>query len=202
MKTSEQLIAAKALISDPAHVYSDDEQADLIAIATSADCRNLFIDAIGRRLNVDISHAEVMAVWDEVIRMAIEEEATKHNHIEAFCLMRYQCNRCTHHEIIWNSRDGVTPFGLACPSCGEATLFHVYFGLDKYAPDHKPWKGQKVWETMTEIQATALARRNVLTREKPSTETELLIERVAEDYYRGGDQPCLRIEGYSEEFKS
>ena len=32
-----------------------------------------------------------------------------HNHKEAYMLMNYRCE-CGHHELIWNSRDGVTPF--------------------------------------------------------------------------------------------
>jgi len=40
-----------------------------------------------------------------------------HRHVEAFCLMHYACD-CGHHEVIWNSRDGVTPFTAPCPSCG------------------------------------------------------------------------------------
>ena len=37
----------------------------------------------------------------------------KHNHAEAFKLMIYACENpdCLHQEKIWNSRDGVTPFG-------------------------------------------------------------------------------------------
>jgi hypothetical protein len=35
---------------------------------------------------------------------------TKHNHGEAFALMTYRCDAGCHTEVIWNSRDGVTPF--------------------------------------------------------------------------------------------
>lgn len=41
------------------------------------------------------------------------------NHKEAYLLMNYRCE-CGHHELIWNSRDGVTPFTLSCPNCGQA----------------------------------------------------------------------------------
>jgi hypothetical protein len=121
-----------------------------------------------------------------------------HIHAEAFCLMRYECNQCRHHEIIWNSRDGVTPFCLICPSCGDATMMHAYFGSDRYAPDYKPHRGQRVWISMTKDRAAHLARRNVLMRKKPGPETERLIEQVAGGYYDNGRAPDLRIEGYSE----
>lgn len=121
-----------------------------------------------------------------------------HHHAEAFCLMRYECRTCKHHEIIWNSRDGVTPFGCQCPSCGKPELLHAFFGSDRYAPDHQPHRGQRVWVTMTKERALALARRSVLRSKKEGPETERTIELVAEEFYRDGTAPDLRIEGYTE----
>lgn len=122
-----------------------------------------------------------------------------HQHVEAFCLMQYACRECRHSEIIWNSRDGVTPFGTACPSCGGASLYHVNFAMDRYAPDHKPHKGQRVWISMTLERARAFARRRVLSYKKSGEETELIIDAVANDLYRDGTGPDLCIEGYTEE---
>lgn len=101
----------------------------------------------------------------------IYREAMKHGHAhaEAFCLMRYRCiergqtirvttpdgrhafhqGGCGHFEIIWNSRDGVTPFGTTCPSCGGHRLQHVDFGADTYAPDHQLHRGQRFWRDAT-----------------------------------------------------
>lgn len=73
---------------------------------------------------------------------------TKYVHGEAFCLMWYACE-CGHRERIWNSRDGVTPFAMGCPSCGGASLRHVSWDLDKPAPDHKPHFGQGIWRDGT-----------------------------------------------------
>lgn len=73
----------------------------------------------------------------------------KHQHAEAFCLMWYKCRDCPHCERIWNSRDGVTPFGTPCPSCGGDSLYHTMRGM-LYAPQHKLTHGQKFWRTMTE----------------------------------------------------
>lgn len=119
-----------------------------------------------------------------------------HRHVEAFCLMQYQCKACRHVEIIWNSRDGVTPFGCNCPSCGSMDMIHVNFRGDRYAPEHKPHIGQRVWISMPKASAMALARRNVLARKKPSPEVEELIDQVAAEYYRDGTAPAMRIEGY------
>ena len=48
---------------------------------------------------------------------------TKYNHGEAFCAMSYRCeNGCK--EVLWNSRDGVTPFTLRCVECG-GVMEHV-----------------------------------------------------------------------------
>lgn len=122
-----------------------------------------------------------------------------HLHAEAFCLMRYTCKLCQHSEIIWNSRDGVTPFGTSCPSCGEPTLNHSDFGSDKYAPDHKPHKGQRVWVSMTIERAEKLAKRMILSRIKRGIEANNLIKKAAERYYNNGIEPDLRIEGYTEQ---
>lgn len=35
-------------------------------------------------------------------------------HAEAFCVMTYQCEKCKRRELLWNSRDGVTPFLISC----------------------------------------------------------------------------------------
>jgi hypothetical protein len=124
--------------------------------------------------------------------------ARGHQHVEAFCLMRYSCKVCQHTEVFWNSRDGVTPFGTACPSCGALELYHVQFNRDVYAPNHQPHKGQRVWVTLTKERALAMAKRNVLRRKKPGPETDLVIDAVAADYFHDGHGPDMRIEGYTE----
>lgn len=83
--------------------------------------------------------------------------AANHQHREAFCLMKYRCQpdhhhqrpSCGHQEIVWNSRDGVTPFGGCCPSCGGTQWLHVDFAGDVYAPDHQLHRGQKFWRNGT-----------------------------------------------------
>lgn len=63
----------------------------------------------------------------------------KYEHAEAFCLMWYGC-KCGHRERIWNSRDGVTPFGMGCPSCG-GSMSHVDWQKDILAPQHQLNRG-------------------------------------------------------------
>lgn len=55
-------------------------------------------------------------------------QAQPHRHPEAFCLMQYQSDDGTETEVIWNSRDGVTPFIVTLPSGKQAT--HVRWGED------------------------------------------------------------------------
>lgn len=79
---------------------------------------------------------------------------------EAFCLMWYAC-KCGHQERIWNSRDGVTPFSLPCPSCDAPTLSHDRWTEDRYAPDHKLHLGQRFWRDGTPDEAEAIMHRRL-----------------------------------------
>lgn len=79
----------------------------------------------------------------------------EHTHAEAFRLMTYRC-RCGHAERIWNSRDGVTPFGTSCPSCG-GHLTHSEWDRDEYAPGHRLHAFQRFFRDGTEEEA-----RNIL----------------------------------------
>lgn len=81
-------------------------------------------------------------------------------HNEAFMLMHYGC-RCGHREVIWNSRNGVTPFALGCPSCGELSLTHVDWHRDTYAPDHAPHRGQRFFRDGTPEEAEAIMRARI-----------------------------------------
>lgn len=80
-------------------------------------------------------------------------------HKEAFCLMWYAC-KCGHRERIWNSRDGVTPFGCNCPSC-TGTMSHVEWQADAPAPNHKLTVGQRYWRDGTPDEAEAIMRRRI-----------------------------------------
>lgn len=77
-------------------------------------------------------------------------------HKEAFCLMWYAC-KCGHRERIWNSRDGVTPFGCNCPSC-SGTMSHVEWHNDVMAPHHKLTSGQRFWRDGTPDEAETIMR--------------------------------------------
>ena len=84
------------------------------------------------------------------------------NHGEAFCLMTYQCQKCGNREIIWNSRDGVTPFITTCyiEGCGGESQ-HVNWGSDVCKPDTLPMPGQRFWRDGTDEEAREIIGRRV-----------------------------------------
>ena len=87
MKTSEQLIAAKALISDPTKRISDLGQTPICQVTDTLKAQMKCLNLLGKAslekhnsgwfwMGDSSPHAEVMAVWDEAIKLAIEEEAS------------------------------------------------------------------------------------------------------------------------------
>lgn len=115
------------------------------------------------------------------------------NHKEAFALMWYACV-CGHQERYWNSRDGVTPFGTCCPSCGGSSLLHVRWREDKVDPHHAPHRGQRIWVDMTREQAKAIAERVVaLANATGRRVPDGYVEKLAASYFAEGAQPMEQI---------
>ena len=82
-------------------------------------------------------------------------------HADGFALMWYAC-ACGHRERIWNSRDGVTPYVVPCPSCGASSLTHVDWHDDQTRPTYTPHEGQRVFVDMTRAQAEQIVARAFL----------------------------------------
>ncbi len=87
----------------------------------------------------------------------MNEKKAKHG--EAFCLMIYRCeNNSQHAEILWNSRDGVTPFIISCKYCeilgrrGQSQ--HISWKSDIAVPEFKPPKDMRVFVDLTEKSLT------------------------------------------------
>lgn len=118
------------------------------------------------------------------------------NHKEAFCLMWYACKTCGHQERMWNSRDGVTPFGMQCPSCGDSEMFHDRWQEDKFAPDHKPHDGQRVWVDMTLERAQQYADARIANATVQGfTVSASRRQRIIDSIYRDGAAPDLVVWG-------
>jgi len=94
-----------------------------------------------------------------------------YNHSEAFCLMKYRSDDETEEEIIWNSRDGVTPFVISLRS--GKTASHVDWRSDRCVPDYKPKPGERIFIDLTPEKAEEYAKRNVRKwrRQSPLTHT-------------------------------
>ena len=84
----------------------------------------------------------------------------KHNHAEAFALMKYASKDGAVVEMIWNSRDGVAPFTVLSKDPADGVMKHVEWASDRYAPDY-PYNGLKVGDrivvSMTEERARQIA---------------------------------------------
>ena len=122
-------------------------------------------------------------------------------HPEAYCLMNYRCESCGAEEVLWNSRDGVTPFSIPCISCGADSLtgmIHVRFDLDRRAPLYSPLPGQRYFADMSPERARAAANRNadrlVSMGRIPSNDRNRVSDDLFRDYYRDGTEPdILRV---------
>lgn len=122
--------------------------------------------------------------------------------VEAFHLMWYECP-CGHRERIWNSREGVTPFCLPCPSCGEGSLRHVEWNRDEEATNHVPHFGQRIFVNLTMERARERAEASVAYHHDklgvplPDEMTRAeLVERVAKHEYESfgaGNSPDVAV---------
>jgi hypothetical protein len=72
-----------------------------------------------------------------------------YNHKEAFCLLKYASNDGQIVEWIWNSRDGVTPFGVMS-RCGTKELRHVQWRFDVRIVNYEPLPGERIFVDATE----------------------------------------------------
>lgn len=68
-------------------------------------------------------------------------------HAEAFCLMKYQSTSTTQAELIWNARDGVTPFCIRMQDGSEGV--HADWGEDRFDPYHVPAIGDRIFVNLT-----------------------------------------------------
>lgn len=82
-------------------------------------------------------------------------------HREAFCHMQYASDDGRIVRSIWNSRDGVTPFGCRDPYNRGVELKHVNWNQDRRDPDHIPEVGDWIWVDLQPERALQMAEAQV-----------------------------------------
>lgn len=75
--------------------------------------------------------------------MASIPVSDKYKHKEAFCLMQYRDRVTGKIEVLWNSRDGVTPFIITSRDGNEAQ--HVNWQNDQCIPNYVPKPGMRIF---------------------------------------------------------
>jgi hypothetical protein len=112
-----------------------------------------------------------------------EQTMPDYQHAEAFCLMKYRSNDGTEEELIWNSRDGVTPFAITLRSGKRAT--HVDWQNDQRMPDYQPPAGSRMFVDLTPERARELAERDADMYPQHGSRKRAIKELMA-DYLRLG----------------
>lgn len=84
-----------------------------------------------------------------------------HQHGEAFRHMRYGTKDGRIVRSVWNSRDGVTPFGISDPETGEELLHLAPWSADVYDPAYEPQPGDLVFIDLDPEKALKLAHERV-----------------------------------------
>lgn len=113
-------------------------------------------------------------------------EGRNYNHAEAFCLMQYATEDGSERELIWNSRDGVTPMYITSRSGRE--MRHVNWRDDRCLPDYEPPDGSRLFVDMTRQHALEIARR-ILARHGVTDIEE--IHQLAEGYLDPPGNPMI-----------
>lgn len=107
---------------------------------------------------VAIARKKIEKRFERLNKLA-EEVKRSHRHVEAYCLMQYEDTVTGEIEIIWNSRDGVTPFVITSKNGNEAR--HINWNQDLYNKDYLPVPGERIFVDMTESLARESAEKLV-----------------------------------------
>lgn len=124
-----------------------------------------------------------------------------HVHGEAFCHMTYRCG-LGHTIQIFNSRDGVTPFGITCPKCGNQKMYHVGppYAYDIYDPTYIVLVGDWFFRDGTAADAALIIGERINRigmdgiREMGFTDRQEFIRALgqSEEFRQGWPMLCLR----------
>jgi len=118
---------------------------------------------------------------------------------EAYALMRYRAWGASDVEIIWNSRDGITPFTVAARPPGGEFLTHVEFDRDARMVLHVPAIGDRIFVDQTLDRAREFRERFVATYWERARMDAMYgsrdeaVETLARRDYGDGHQPDLVV---------
>ena len=148
---------------------------------------------------IDLGHlkAEIERLQQENLNskrtkatFAAKNTTRQFNHLEAFKVMEYRCDKCGQSEMIWNSRDGVTPMFLSCAICGEQSA-HVNWKGDTFAPEHTPKPGERVFINMPDELRLPTARARMASfdgtkyEEKDPKQRQIIIRDISKSFPQG-----------------
>lgn len=117
---------------------------------------------------------------------------------DAFMLFLYRSDDGSEEEWVWNSRDGVTPFMIYSRD-KQKQMQHVEWHRDRFAPDHMPKLGDRIFVSLTEERAREIARKRVEAwwdagdcpmRERFATQEEA-VEALWKGIFSNGEAPAL-----------
>lgn len=86
------------------------------------------------------------------------EKRPKYKNADSFKIMEYYCKTCEMHEMIWNSRDAVSPFGTSCSTkdC-KGHMIHINWHKDVVNSLYKPPPGTRYFADITRAKAETIA---------------------------------------------
>lgn len=120
-----------------------------------------------------------------------------YQHKEAFCLMKYRSDDGTEEELIWNSRDGVTPFVITLRSGKFAR--HIEWDKDQCLPDYVPPKNSRIFVDLTKQRARDLVAQTILKYEVDGTFAKYgrpkdVEEELFKSYFKPGAPDIKEVE--------
>lgn len=98
---------------------------------------------------------------ERYMELATDYRTGSQLHKEAWNLMQYASGDGEHTEILWNSRNGVTPFGITAADDDSIQMSHVNWSADRYAPRFKPPLGMRIFVDCGPEDALEIAKTKV-----------------------------------------
>lgn len=113
-------------------------------VAVKNIAKDIKIDGILKKMKITGSLNLMKRI---VLERSVKNMESEYEHAEAYCLMKYKCEKCGTVEVLWNSRDGVTPFIINCEKC-NGEMQHIDWNADERKVNYIPKIGQRVFIDM------------------------------------------------------